>query len=248
MNEAINGSRGKGIIVIENRSPVSESPVGGHYDGATFIPVGDDLEEEFCPLLVHGKVAKFVNDEEAGRSKGFHGLEERLIGQRSGQVIDQIHGGGKEGFDSLEAGLIAQGQSQMSFSGSRGTHEDGIMFLFDEMEVKEVHDLGFMNGFGEREVEGIDGFDDREVSLGEAGFDSSLFPGGHFLSGEDQEEVSGGEVFLFPLFQGFLQDFGHSFEMKRAKRLFKFLDFHGHLPPGYGSGHRRGRGLFLPPR
>jgi hypothetical protein len=36
--------------------------------------------------------------------------------------------------------------------------------------------------------------------------------------------------------------------MKRAKRLFKFLDFHGRLPPGYGSGHRRGRGLFLPPR
>jgi hypothetical protein len=35
--------------------------------------------------------------------------------------------------------------------------------------------------------------------------------------------------------------------MERAKRLFKFLDFHDQTP-GYGSGYRRGRDLFLPPR
>ena len=66
MNEAINGGRGKGIIVVENGSPVTEGPVGGHHNGATFIPVGDDLEEEFRPLLVHGQIAKLVNNEQAG--------------------------------------------------------------------------------------------------------------------------------------------------------------------------------------
>ena len=45
MNETINHGRSKGIVVIEDGSPVSEGPVGGHHDGATFIPVGDDLEE-----------------------------------------------------------------------------------------------------------------------------------------------------------------------------------------------------------
>ena len=46
MDEVINHGRSKGIVVISDGSPVSEGPVGGHDDGATFIPVGDHLEEE----------------------------------------------------------------------------------------------------------------------------------------------------------------------------------------------------------
>ena len=109
MNEAINRSRSKGVVIIQNRSPVPKGPVGGDHDGATFIPVGDDLEEEFCPLLVHGEIAQLINDQEPGRSKGFHGFEEGVIGQRSREVINQIHGRGEEGFDSLQASLIPQG-------------------------------------------------------------------------------------------------------------------------------------------
>jgi len=66
MDEAINHGRNKGIIVIEDGSPVSEGPVGGHDDGATFIPVGDHLEEELGPLLIHGKIAYFINNQESG--------------------------------------------------------------------------------------------------------------------------------------------------------------------------------------
>lgn len=109
MNEAINRSGSEGVIVVQNRSPVAKGPVGGDHDGATFIPVGDDLEEEFCPLLVHGEIAQFVNDQEPGGSEGFHGLEKRMVSQGSGEVINQVHGGSKEGFDSLEASLVAQG-------------------------------------------------------------------------------------------------------------------------------------------
>lgn len=31
--------------------------------------------------------------------------------------------------------------------------EDGIVFLFGEMETKEVHALGFISGFGGRKIE-----------------------------------------------------------------------------------------------
>ena len=61
MNQAINHGRGKGIIVIEDGSPVTEGPVGGHDDGATFVPVGDHLEEELGALLIHGQIAQFVD-------------------------------------------------------------------------------------------------------------------------------------------------------------------------------------------
>src|SRR4030043_31799 len=159
MNEAVNGGGSKGIVIIENRSPVSEGPVGGHHDGATFIPVRDDLEEEFSPWLIHGEIAEFVNHEESGRGEGFHGLEERVVSEGGRELVDQIHGGAKGGFDSLQTSLIGQGQSQMSFSCSRRPHEDSIVFLFDEMEVKEAHDLRLIDGFGEREIEGVHGFE-----------------------------------------------------------------------------------------
>ena len=69
MNEAINHGGSKGIVVVQDGSPVSEGPVGGDHDGATFIPVGDDLEEEFGPLLVHGEIAEFIDDEQPGGGK-----------------------------------------------------------------------------------------------------------------------------------------------------------------------------------
>lgn len=85
----------------------------------------------------------------------------------------------------------------MCFPCSRGPHEDGILFLLNEMEIEEVHHLRFTDGFGEREVEGIDGFDHREVGLGDEVFDASLLAGGHFLRGQNREEISGREVFSF---------------------------------------------------
>ena len=109
MNEAINGGRGKGIVVVENRSPVSEGAVGGDHNGTTFIPVGDDLEEEFCPLFIYGEIAEFIDDKESGRGEGFDGLEQGVVGEGGRELIDQIHGGGKGGFDSLQTRLIGQG-------------------------------------------------------------------------------------------------------------------------------------------
>ncbi len=66
MNKAIDHGRSKGIVVVKDGSPVPEGPVGGHHDGATFIPVGDDLEEELRPLLIHWKIAEFIDNEKAG--------------------------------------------------------------------------------------------------------------------------------------------------------------------------------------
>jgi hypothetical protein len=41
MDEAIDGGGGKGIVVVQDVSPISESAVGGYDDGTTFIPVRD---------------------------------------------------------------------------------------------------------------------------------------------------------------------------------------------------------------
>jgi hypothetical protein len=57
MDEAIDGGRGEGIVLVEDFSPIPEGSVCGYHDGAAFIAIGDDLKEEFGPLLVHGEKA-----------------------------------------------------------------------------------------------------------------------------------------------------------------------------------------------
>jgi hypothetical protein len=51
VNQAIDHGRGKGIVVVQQRSPITEGSIRGDHDGAAFIPIGDHLEEEFGPLL-----------------------------------------------------------------------------------------------------------------------------------------------------------------------------------------------------
>jgi len=85
----------------------------------------------------------------------------------------------------------------VGFAGSRGAHEDDVIFLINEGQVEEVEDLGFVDRLGEREVEGVDGFYGGEAGLEDAGFDEPLLSGGDFLGGQEVEDIGGGEFFPF---------------------------------------------------
>jgi hypothetical protein len=115
MNEAIDGGRSKGVVVVQHAHPISECTVGGDHDGSTFIPVRDDLKQEFGALFVHGQEAQFIDDEELGGFIGFYDFQKRVVRQRCRQVIDEIHGGGIEGFDSRLAGQITQSDGEVYF-------------------------------------------------------------------------------------------------------------------------------------
>jgi len=106
-----------------------------------------------------------------------------MVGQRSGQLVNQIHGCGEECLDAMLTRMITESQTNMGFPGSRRTHEDGVLFLLDEMEIKEAKDMRLIDRFWEREIEGIQGFDDREIGLSETGFNAALLPGCDFMRG-----------------------------------------------------------------
>ena len=57
------------------------------------------------------------------------------------------------------------------------------MFLLDEVQIEEVEDEGFIDGFGEREIEGVKGFNDGELGLGDTGFNQTLLSLGDLLRG-----------------------------------------------------------------
>jgi len=43
MNQTVNNGRSKGVVVIQDSTPITKGFVGGHYDRTTFIPIGDNL-------------------------------------------------------------------------------------------------------------------------------------------------------------------------------------------------------------
>ena len=48
----------------EDLGPLVEGQVGGHQDGAPFVALAEDLEEEFNPGVGQGHEAQFVDDQQ----------------------------------------------------------------------------------------------------------------------------------------------------------------------------------------
>ena len=63
MEEAIQDCGGNGAVVIENRGPMFEGFVGGQGDGAAFIALADDLEEQISPFLIDGQIADLIQND-----------------------------------------------------------------------------------------------------------------------------------------------------------------------------------------
>jgi len=94
----------------------------------------------------------------------------------------------------------------MGFAGSWWSHEDGSFFFLNEIEVKEAHDLGFVNGFRKGEIKSVNGFDNREPGLGNPGFDEPLLTGGDLLGGKEIKDIQDRKILFLRFVQGFLQD------------------------------------------
>ena len=66
MEEAVQNGGGEGAVVVEDPGPLFEGLVGGQHDGAAFVALADDLEEQIGAVLVDGQVAEFVQDQQSG--------------------------------------------------------------------------------------------------------------------------------------------------------------------------------------
>ena len=66
MEEPVEDGGGDDAVVVEDAGPGFVAFVAGEQDGAAFIPIADDLEEEVGALLVEGQEAEFVDDEQVG--------------------------------------------------------------------------------------------------------------------------------------------------------------------------------------
>ena len=173
MEQAVEYRRGDGAIVVENGGPLLEGFVGGLGDGAAFIPLADDLEEQIGSLLVNGQVAHLVQNQQR-RAKVFsEGVFEAAVFLGGLKVIDDFDGTGEQNGVTLQAGGVAQGGGQMGFADAHVAQEDDIGLVSQELQAKEVLDGQTVDFLGPDPVELFEGFEDREAGA----FDSCLTVG-----------------------------------------------------------------------
>src|SRR5208337_482546 len=60
VEQPIQDGRGDGAIVVEDAGPLFEGFVSSQHDGATFVTLADDLEEQVGAVLVDGKIAELI--------------------------------------------------------------------------------------------------------------------------------------------------------------------------------------------
>ena len=165
--------------------PIGEALVGGDDRGALLIAIGDELEEEIGFPAVHGQVAGFIDDHQAGAqislplALGF--LEFTDQGVHRGEVD----------LESMAARLDRQGDGQMGLAHPWRTQEDDVFVLGQEGQIEEIHD-GLLVQMGmEGEVILLDGFGKGQAGDLHGGLDSSLLLGRNFFF---EQMVQKGEI------------------------------------------------------
>src|SRR5262245_11443778 len=111
MDDAVDQSRGAGGI-REDAGPVLEGEIGGEHEALLFIPSTDDLKEQVGVSLVEGEIAYLVEDQEADLRVALEAVLEGASGFLSGEVEQELSGGGKEhgvaGEDRLVGDILGE--------------------------------------------------------------------------------------------------------------------------------------------
>src|SRR5687767_3608374 len=88
------------VLVVEDTAPRVERLVGGEDHGPlAAVPVVDDVEEHVGRVGAVGEVADLVHDEQGGMRVRKECLGEAAAAAGSGEVVDQLGGGGEEGIE-----------------------------------------------------------------------------------------------------------------------------------------------------
>ena len=149
----------------EHVGPLVEGQVGGDQDGAPFVALAEDLEEEFRTGGGEGDEAQLVDDEKPEAGQLPLQVEQPAIVSGLHELVDQGRGGGEAYGHSLLAGGQAQTQGHVGLAGATVADGDDILPMLDVFTPGQFHDQLFVHrGYGQ-EVEGVQAFDGRETGV-----------------------------------------------------------------------------------
>jgi len=160
VEEAIKNGGGDGAVAVEDGGPLFERFVGSQDDGAAFVTLAQDLEEQVGAALIDGQVAEFIEDEKGRGEIAFEFGLESAVDLSGAQGVDDIDGVGEKDAVALLAGAVAEGGGEMGFAKADQAEEDDVGFFLDEAQTEEILDLEAIDFFGPVPAEGFEGFED----------------------------------------------------------------------------------------
>ena len=143
LHQAIGDGGGDGGVV-EDIAPVGEGGVGRNQRAAVkAVASGDDLIEQIGSLLIEGKVAEFVDQQQCGVGVELEFADQRVIDLRSQQMVEHVHGGGEQ--DALPglAGAPADDLGQEGLAHAGIADEADVGALRDEVQIEQAQDAVF---------------------------------------------------------------------------------------------------------
>ena len=123
--------RAQGGIVVEDFGPVLEHAISGDRDGAAFISLADDLEQQVGTGLVDGEIAEFVEDQKTRSEVAAEVAFELPGGLGGGESVDGVDGAGEQHRVAALARLQAQCGDQMGLAEPDPADEHDVGGLVD---------------------------------------------------------------------------------------------------------------------
>lgn len=159
VQEAVQDGGSEGGVVVENLGPGFIGLVGGEDDGASFVALADDLEEEIGTGFVDGQISEFVDDE-YGRAQEFLEFDGESVGDLSGgEGVDDFDGSDKAYGVSCDTCGVPQGRGKMGLTQPHSAQENDVGPGFDKAESEEILDLGTVDFPGPTPLELFQSFE-----------------------------------------------------------------------------------------
>ena len=206
MGEAVQKRPGE-PLGSEDCGPLVEGQVGGDQDGAPFVALAEDLEEEFRAGGGQRHEAQLVDDQQSEAGQLPLQVEQAPFVTGLHKFVDQGRGGGEaHGHPSL-AGSQAQTQGDVGLAGAAVADGDDVFPVLDVFAPGQFHHQGLVHRGDGQEVECVQGFDGGEVRGPDPALYHALVSVDEFQFSETQQVVGmvhslgsalGGQLAVFP--------------------------------------------------
>ena len=101
---------------------------------------------------MQAEVADFIDDEQLGLSKHFHGMREPILGEGSSQTAGQLHGAEEEETVAEFGRQDSKGDGEMGLADSWRAQKDDVSAIGQEASGGQFFDEDFVDGGLEGEV------------------------------------------------------------------------------------------------
>jgi hypothetical protein len=154
------------------------------------------MEEHVGSVRPVGQISDLIDHQNVRVGIGRERLLEVSSLASIGEILDQFRRGGEERLEAVLDGSVPDGHRQMGLPSAGLAVQNQRPSLGDEVQPEVGADYGFPECRLQREVELVDGLEEREVRAPRAALQSCLLPSRYFFGQQQSQEVPIRPTFL----------------------------------------------------